>query len=93
MNILALPTSIDIGPVSITFYALCILTGAVLALLLSMWGIKRKGYNLIGLDVSKIQGKSGNIEYLGHFKANEKAREIDIVEVIDRAFNNEEIEK
>ena len=45
MNILALPTSIDIGPVSITFYALCILTGAVLALLLSMWGIKRKGYN------------------------------------------------
>lgn len=54
---------------------------------------KRKGYNLIGLDVSKIQGKSGNIEYLGHFKTNEKAREIDIDEVIDRAFKNEEIEK
>ena len=45
MNILALPTSIDIGPISITFYALCILAGAVLALVLSMWGIKRKGYN------------------------------------------------
>ena len=45
MNILALPTTIDIGPLSITFYALCILSGALLALFLSMWGIKRKGYN------------------------------------------------
>lgn len=45
MNILALPTSINIGPLSITFYACCILLGALLALGLSMWSMKRKGYD------------------------------------------------
>ena len=45
MNILALPTSIKLGPLEITFYACCILLGALLSLVLSMWGIKRKGYN------------------------------------------------
>lgn len=45
MKILALPTTIDIGPLSITFYACCILLGALLALGLSMWSMKRKGYD------------------------------------------------
>lgn len=45
MNILALPTSINIGPLSITFYACCILLGALLSLVLTSWGIKKKGYN------------------------------------------------
>ena len=45
MNILALPTTIDIGPISITFYACCILLGALLALGLSMWSMKSKGYD------------------------------------------------
>lgn len=44
MNILALPTSIKLGPLEITFYACCILLGAILALVLSMWGVKKKGY-------------------------------------------------
>ena len=45
MNILALPTSFKVGPFEITFYACCILLGAILALVLSMWSIKRKGYD------------------------------------------------
>ncbi len=47
-----------------------------------------KGYNIIELDVSKIHGKNGNIEYLGHFKKTDEACEIDIEEVVDRAFIN-----
>ena len=43
-------------------------------------------YSIIGLDVSKIQGKNGNIEYLGHFKRNVKPCEIDIGDVVDQAF-------
>ena len=43
--ILALPTSFNIGPLTITLYACCILLGALLSLALSMWGIKRKGYD------------------------------------------------
>ena len=39
---------------------------------------KKYGYNIIDLDVSKIQGKSGNIEYLAHFKRTEDATNIDI---------------
>lgn len=45
MNILALPTSFNIGPLEITFYACCILAGALLCLALTKWGVKRKGYN------------------------------------------------
>ena len=45
MNFYALPTSIKLGPLEITFYACCILLGAILALVLSMWGVKKKGYN------------------------------------------------
>lgn len=45
MNILALPTSFNIGPLTITLYALCILLGALLSLVLSMWSMKRKGYD------------------------------------------------
>lgn len=41
-------------------------------------------YNIIDLDVSKMPGKNGNIEYLGHFKRNEKAKETD---VIDKVFD------
>ena len=47
---------------------------------------KSYGYDLIDLDVSKIQGKSGNIEYLGHFKRNYGSVEINIDEILDRAF-------
>ena len=47
---------------------------------------KEKSYNIIGLDVSKIHGKNGNIEYLGHFKKNIEEREIDIEEIVDKAF-------
>ena len=43
-------------------------------------------YNIVNLDVSKIHGKSGNIEYLAHFKRNEEATEIDIVYIVDNAF-------
>lgn len=48
-----------------------------------------KGYDIIGLDVSKIHGKSGNIEYLGHFKRNAigKESEINIGEIVDKAFS------
>lgn len=45
---------------------------------------KKYGYNIIGLDVSKMPGKNGNIEYLGHFKRNVKEIHIDIDEVINR---------
>ncbi|MBO7443543.1 MAG: TlyA family RNA methyltransferase [Methanobrevibacter sp.] len=47
---------------------------------------KKYDYSIIGLDVSKIQGKNGNIEYLGHFKRNVKPCEIDITDVVDKAF-------
>lgn len=40
------------------------------------------GYNIIDLDVSKMPGKNGNIEYLGHFKRNVEAEEINIDEVV-----------
>ena len=45
MNILALPTSFKIGPLEVTLYACCILLGALLSLALSMWSMKRKGYD------------------------------------------------
>lgn len=45
MNILALPTYIEIGPLKITFYACCILLGALLSLVLSMWKMKKLGYD------------------------------------------------
>ena len=47
---------------------------------------KSYDYDLIDLDVSKIQGKSGNIEYLGHFKRNYGSVEVNIGEILDRAF-------
>lgn len=43
-------------------------------------------YNIIGLDVSKIHGKNGNIEYLAYFKRNEDSCEIDVDDVVDKAF-------
>ncbi len=43
-------------------------------------------YNIIDLDVSKIHGKSGNIEYLGHFKRNEEAHDIDVDAILEKAF-------
>lgn len=49
---------------------------------------KTKMYVMVGLDVSKIHGKSGNIEYLGHFKRNEKSLKIDVDEIIEKAFQN-----
>ena len=47
---------------------------------------KKYGYNIIDLDVSKIQGKSGNIEYLAHFKRTEDATNIDIETIVNKAF-------
>ena len=47
---------------------------------------KKYAYNIIDLDVSKIQGKNGNIEYLAHFKRNDESCEISIDDVVDKAF-------
>lgn len=41
-------------------------------------------YNIIDLDVSKIPGKNGNIEYLGHFKRNVPSSEINIDEIVNK---------
>lgn len=43
-------------------------------------------YNMVGLDVSKMPGKNGNVEYLGHFKRNEQVKDIDIDNVVDKYF-------
>ena len=48
---------------------------------------KNYDYNIINLDVSKIQGKSGNIEYLAHFKRTEEAAKIDIETIVNNAFS------
>lgn len=40
------------------------------------------GYNIIGLDVSKMPGKNGNVEYLGHFKRNVQKASIDIEKIV-----------
>ena len=48
---------------------------------------KQYGYNIIDLDVSKIQGKSGNIEYLAHFRRTEEAAKIDIGTIVNNAFS------
>lgn len=45
---------------------------------------KKYDYNIIDLDVSKIPGKNGNIEYLGHFKRNAEESEIDIEKIIKK---------
>ena len=48
---------------------------------------KNYDYNIINLDVSKIQGKSGNIEYLAHFKRTEEVAKIDIETIVNNAFS------
>ena len=48
---------------------------------------KKYGYNIIGLDVSKIQGKNGNIEYLAHFTRTEETAKIDIEIIVNDAFS------
>jgi 23S rRNA (cytidine1920-2'-O)/16S rRNA (cytidine1409-2'-O)-methyltransferase len=48
---------------------------------------KKYGYNIIDLDVSKIQGKNGNIAYLAHFKISEEAAKIDIETIVNNAFS------
>lgn len=52
---------------------------------------KRYGYNIIGLDVSKMPGKNGNIEYLGHFKRNENAAEINIDDIVTPSLYDNEV--
>ena len=47
---------------------------------------KGYGYNILDLDVSKMPGKNGNIEYLGHFKRNEKASKISIEDIVNKQF-------
>ena len=49
---------------------------------------KSKDYAIVGLDVSKIHGKSGNIEYLGHFKKGKEISDIDVDGIIAKAFIN-----
>lgn len=44
-KLLALPTSIGIGDFQVTFYSICILTGAVLALVIGMFRVKKLGYD------------------------------------------------
>lgn len=44
-NILALPKTYGFGNFQITFYATFILVGALLALVLSEWRVKQRGYN------------------------------------------------
>ena len=48
---------------------------------------KEYDYNIINLDVSKIQGKSGNIEYLAHFKRNEESSDISVDDTVEKAFS------
>lgn len=45
INILALPTSFGIGNFQITFYSIFILTGALLALFIGMYRVKKLGYD------------------------------------------------
>lgn len=46
-------------------------------------------FELINLTYSPIQGeKSGNIEYLGHFKRNGEPKEININKVVEEAHKN-----
>ncbi len=47
---------------------------------------KKYGYNILDLDVSKVPGKNGNVEYLGHFKRNVNAAEISIEEIVNNVF-------
>ena len=47
---------------------------------------KSRDYSIIDLDVSKIHGKSGNIEYLAYFKKNVKSQDIDVEKIVDKAF-------
>lgn len=48
---------------------------------------KQYDYNIIDLDVSKIHGKNGNIEYLGHFRRNAPSKNINVDNIIKKAFN------
>ena len=52
---------------------------------------KTKGYNIVNLDISKIPGKNGNIEYLGHFKRNVPEAVISVGDVVN--INSDENEK
>lgn len=45
MNFYALPTGITIGPITISFYALCILAGALASLFISMKYLSKRGYS------------------------------------------------
>ena len=44
------------------------------------------GFNVCGLDYSPVKGPEGNIEYLAYFKRNEDSCEIDVDDVVDKAF-------
>lgn len=48
---------------------------------------KKKGYVILDLDVSKMPGKNGNIEYLAHFMKNVKASKVDVDTVVGKAFD------
>jgi 23S rRNA (cytidine1920-2'-O)/16S rRNA (cytidine1409-2'-O)-methyltransferase len=47
---------------------------------------KTRKYYIAGLNVSGIQGKNGNIEYLGHFIRSDEDAEIDIEKTVNKAF-------
>ena len=48
-------------------------------------------YDIINLDVSKIQGKNGNIEYLAHFKRGVGSVDIDVDDMVNKAFSEYEV--
>ncbi|WP_298523575.1 TlyA family RNA methyltransferase [uncultured Methanobrevibacter sp.] len=47
---------------------------------------REKDYHIVDLDVSKIHGKNGNIEYLGHFKRNGEPSNINVEDTVNKAF-------
>lgn len=47
---------------------------------------KKYSYNILDLDISKIPGKNGNVEYLGHFKRNCESGEISVEDIVSKAF-------
>ena len=52
---------------------------------------KKYDYDIINLDVSKIQGKNGNIEYLAHFKRGVGSVDIDVDDMVNKAFSEYEV--
>ena len=61
-----IPKAISIGPLKITFYAIFILIGAILAYKLSQGIVKKKGYDPSSLETLKLE-RTFSISSLCHF--------------------------